>query len=95
MKSQTLNSPPVKARPANGPDVTRDLIAVLRTLEERGVTVTVTNCPPLGGFGVWIGDPDDPTARRIFRRNELDEIAGWLLATAEHLPNDPGAPQAL
>ena len=84
----------VKPRPVDGHGVGRDLIAVLQSLEERGVTVTVTNCQPIGGFGVWIGDPDDPQARRIFRHDELGELADWLLATAEHLQGRPDTSQA-
>ncbi len=85
----------VKPGPVSGPGVGCDLIAVLQSLHERGVTVTVTNCPPIGGFGVWIGDPDNPQARRIFRHDELAEVADWLLATAEPLQGRPDTSHSL
>ncbi len=72
----------------------RDLAKILAALHRLGIDVGIENTAPSGGFAVWIGSRAAPRARKLFGVNQLDQIADWLVVTAQGL-NEANMSKAL
>ena len=63
----------------------RDLVKILEALHRLGINVGIENTAPSGGFAVWVGNRAAPLAKKLFGVNQLDQIADWLVVTAQGL----------